>query len=244
MFFRTRRAKLPEAVTLALTSGEVSIRLRQDPRAKRYLLRLPADASGPVLTIPRGGSLETAMDFASRHRGWLEGQLAARPAATPFAPGSEVPVRGRMHLIVATGKLRGLVSLQDTGSGPELHVPGDAQHVGRKVSDWLRRQARTDLTEAVERHCATIGRRATAISLRDTRSRWGSCASNGRLSFSWRLVLAPPEILDYVAAHEVAHLIEMNHSDRFWTLCRSLAPQTPSARLWLREHGASLHTYG
>ncbi|NBN65664.1 M48 family metallopeptidase [Pannonibacter tanglangensis] len=244
MFFRSRRAKLPEAVTLALPSGEVSLRLRQDPRARRYLLRLPADASGPVLTIPRGGSLETALDFANRHRDWLEGQMAARPAVTPFLPGSHVPVRGVMHRIVATGRLRGLVATGTGADGAELLVPGDEIHVPRKVGDWLRRQARADLTAAVERHTATIGRRATAISVRDTRSRWGSCASNGRLSFSWRLILAPPEILDYVAAHEVAHLVEMNHSDRFWAVCRRLAPQTPSARQWLRTEGAALHTYG
>lgn len=244
MLFRSRRVKLPEAVTLALTSGEVSIRLRQDPRARRYLLRLPTNASEPVLTIPRGGSLETALDFVARNRGWLESQLSARPAATPFAADAEIPVRGVPHRIVATGRLRGLVTCVAAPDGPQLHVPGDAAHASRKVADWLRRQARDDLVQAVDRHCATIGRQATAISLRDTRSRWGSCAANGRLSFSWRLILAPPEILDYVAAHEVAHLVEMNHSDRFWAVCRRLAPQTPAAREWLRQHGAGLHTYG
>ena len=244
MLFRARRQKIPEAIILALASGEVSVRLRQDPRARRYLLRLPADSTGPVLIIPRGGSLETALDFATRNRGWLEGQLAARPAATPFAAGADVPVRGKMHRIMASGRLRGVVTAADGPDGPVLLVPGDESHISRKVTDWLRKEARADLAAAVDRHSATIGRRASAISLRDTRSRWGSCAANGRLSFSWRLILAPPEILDYVAAHEVAHLVEMNHSDRFWAVCRRLAPQTPTARLWLREHGASLHTFG
>ncbi|WP_186391452.1 MULTISPECIES: M48 family metallopeptidase [unclassified Pannonibacter] len=245
MFSRLRRPVFPDHIVLPLSGGEIAVRLRPDPRARRYLLRLPHDQSGPVLTIPKGGSLSTAQRFAEKHAGWLEEKLAALPQTTPFTAGSVVPVRGVLHRIEPSGRLRGLVTAElDADGHAVLSVPGAAEHTGRKVADWLKRQARADIEAAVARHTATLGVKAAAISLRDTRSRWGSCASNGRLSFSWRLILAPPEILDYVAAHEVAHLREMNHSDRFWALCRQLAPHTPKARQWLKDEGGKLHLFG
>ncbi len=222
----------------------VKIRLTRNSRAKRYLLRIPADQREPVLTVPDKGSLATALDFAERHRHWLSVKLAERPRATAFADGAVIPLRGSPHRIRTTGRLRGVVRPDSGTDGAELHVPGEAAHLARKLSDWLKREARRDLEAAVARHAGQIERKPSRISIRDTRSRWGSCTASGQLSFSWRLVLAPPEILDYVAAHEVAHLIEMNHGPRFWRLCRQLAPQTEQARIWLKEHGGHLHTFG
>jgi len=245
MFSRSRRKPLPDHIDIATGGSHVRIRLRANPRAQRYLLRLPADRSGPVLTVPKGGNLTRAEHFARQHIDWLVERLQDRPDHVAFAPGDIVPLRGEDHVIVPTGKLRGLVSLGQTGDGfPALLVPGAEDHIPRKVTSWLKTQARTDISERAGLHAATIGKTIAAISIRDTKSRWGSCASNGRLSFSWRLILAPPEILDYVAAHEVAHLREMNHSARFWRLCEELAPQTPSARLWLKENGQHLHGFG
>jgi hypothetical protein len=125
-----------------------------------------------------------------------------------------------------------------------LHVAGDARHVHRRVMDFLKREARKRLEDAVRRHCAKIDVKARDVTLRDTTSRWGSCSATGGLNFSWRLIMAPPHVLDYLAAHEVAHLIHMNHSDEFWALTRKLSNETDSAEAWLKAHGASLHRYG
>ncbi|ADZ68467.1 M48 family metallopeptidase [Polymorphum gilvum] len=245
MLLRARRLTLPDRLVLVIDGCDVAIRLRADPRARRYLLRLPPDRSEPVLTIPKGGSLATAERFAERHAGWLRDQLHARPDTVAFEAGALVPLRGVPHRIAPTGRLRGLIETAEGADDlPHILVPGAQEHLPRKLTDWLKRAARDDIADAVGRHTRTLGVRASAISIRDTRSRWGSCASNGRLSFSWRLILAPTDILDYVAAHEVAHLKEMNHSDRFWRLCHQLAPHTPRARQWLRDHGQRLHSYG
>lgn len=244
MPFRLKKA-LPNHIDIETEADPVRIRLKANPRAQRYLLRLPADRSGPVLTVPRGGDLARAERFARQHINWLVERLQDRPDHVAFLPGEIIPLRGEDHVIVPTGKLRGLVAIGSAEDGaPALLVPGADDHISRKLTSWLKGLARQDLTERTEIHARTIGKKISALSIRDTKSRWGSCASNGRLSFSWRLVLAPPDILDYVAAHEVAHLEEMNHSARFWALCEKLAPQTPQARLWLKENGTHLHGFG
>ena len=249
--FRLHRQQpaLPEAITLEIAGREQRIVLRGNPQARRYILRVPPDGTAPVLTVPKGGSLATAREFALRQRGWLAGRLGERPEAVPFAEGGVIPLRGAAHRIVAAGGLRGLVRAEPAPETEDdevgrLLVPGAAEHIARKLTDWLKREARRDLERAVAQHAAALGRTPTALTLRDTRSRWGSCTADGRLSFSWRLVLAPPSILDYVAAHEVAHLAEMNHGPRFWAHCRRLAPHTEEARDWLKREGGRLHLYG
>ncbi|WP_306027766.1 M48 family metallopeptidase [Stappia sp. MMSF_3263] len=242
--FGMRAAPLPEAITVALADGEQRIELRRNANARRYILRLPATGGDPVLTVPAKGTLATARDFAERQRDWLAAQLDRRPDAVAFVAGGIVPLRGEQHRIVAAGGLRGLVRIGEQAGEAVLHVPGAPEHLARRLTDWLKREARQDLERAVELHAGALGHRHAGITLRDTRSRWGSCTSDGRLSFSWRLVLAPPFILDYVAAHEVAHLAEMNHGPRFWALCRRLAPRTEEARGWLRREGGRLHLYG
>ena len=245
MLLRRGKKTLPDHIEIQTDSQPVRIRLRANPRAQRYLLRLPADSSGPVLTVPKGGDLTRAERFARQHIGWLVERLQDRPDHVALGPGDLVPLRGIDHVILSTGRLRGLVSTGITDlSEPALLVPGADDHIPRKVISWLKQEARRDLEERSRYHAGRIGKKIAAISIRDTKSRWGSCASNGRLSFSWRLILAPPEILDYVAAHEVAHLKEMNHSARFWRLCEQLAPQTPTARVWLKENGLRLHGFG
>lgn len=242
--FGMRAAALPEAITVALADGEQRIELRRNANARRYILRLPATGGDPVLTVPAKGTLATARDFAERQRDWLAAQLDRRPEAVAFTAGGLVPLRGEPHRIVAAGGLRGLVRVGEQAGEALLHVPGAEEHLSRRLTDWLKREAREDLRQAVDLHAGTLGHRYADITLRDTRSRWGSCTADGRLSFSWRLVLAPPFILDYVAAHEVAHLVEMNHGPRFWALCRRLAPRTEEARGWLRQEGGRLHLYG
>lgn len=246
MLFRSRRKALPDHIEIDVSGTALRVRLRPNPRAKRYLLRIPADHSGPVLTVPDGADLARAERFVRQHANWLLERLTKRGDPVVFSAGSLIPVRGVEHVIQASGKLRGLVQQYeepDTGTRVLL-VPGAQDHVPRKVASWLKATAKADLTAAAYHHAEKIGAKINGLTIRDTKSRWGSCASNGKLSFSWRLILAPPEILDYVAAHEVAHLREINHSPRFWALCQKLAPQTPAARTWLKENGLRLHGYG
>ena len=229
---------------LAEIDGEaVRVALNWSARARRYTLKLNPASREPTLTIPIRGSLAVARDFLDRHRGWLKARLAALPNATPLADGATIPLRGELHRIRHVGG-RGLVRVERDAAGAMLLVPGAAEHLPRRLTDFLKRLARADLEAATARHAAALGVRITAIRIGDPGSRWGSCSSSGAISYSWRIVMAPPAVLDYLAAHEVAHRKEMNHSARFWRLVKSLCPQMETAEAWLARHGASLHAVG
>ena len=155
-----------------------------------------------------------------------------------------VPVRGVLHRIAHEPGCRTPVSIETAAPAPMLRVGGDLRHLSRRLADWLAKEARADLQAAVSRHTDTLGLSYRRIVVRDQKSRWGSCSTTGTLSFSWRLVMAPPHVLDYVAAHEVAHLREMNHGRGFWRLVEQLCPGFETSRRWLRTYGARLHRYG
>ena len=154
-----------------------------------------------------------------------------------------VPFQGVDHVIIHDANERAAARL-DTDLFPAIRAGGRAEHLNRRVADWLKREARKRLTERVDFYCEKLGRKRRAIRIRDTRTRWGSCTSEGDMSFCWRLVLAPPEILDYVAAHECAHLIHLDHSPAFWRVVRDLGVDARAAARWLAAHGPSLFTYG
>ena len=220
----------------AIRIGEpaIEVRLRRDPRARRMVLRV---GRGTTLTLPPSVPLAAARAFLSDQEDWLRHQLARRPGPAPVAHGTVLPFGdGALTLRTAAGA-------RLIRQGDELHVPGPACELGPRAAAYLREAARAALVEASWRHAAVLGRRPGRVSLRDPRSRWGSCTSGGDLMYSWRLILAPSAVLDYVAAHEVAHLVEMNHSDRFWAVVRRLSPESDAPRDWLRRHGASLHSF-
>lgn len=223
----------------ALRVGEpaIEVRLRRNPRARRLILRAPRGGQPATLTLPSGVSVAQARAFLGEKEGWLRGRIAAAPPGLAVVAGSLLPFEGRLLEIHASpgGRLR--------LEGDALLVPGRPADLPVRVAVWLREEARRRCAAGVARHAAALGRQAGRISLRDTRSRWGSCTSAGDLMFSWRLVLAPPEVLDYVVAHEVAHLAELNHSPRFWAHVRRLAPDFERPRAWLRAHGAGLHAW-
>ena len=229
---------------IATESGIVAVTLRRHPGARNYTLRLKSATGAPVLTMPMRGSLRQARSFLDRHAGWLVREMDKLPRGKPIVHGVAVPLRGIPHRVDHRPGRRGTVSVEAGEEGPLLAVSGDAAHLRRRVIDFLKREARRDLEPLVQRHAAAIGVTATAIRLRDQTSRWGSCTATGRLSFSWRLVMAPPYVLDYLAAHEVAHLREMNHSRRFWRIVEGLCPNTRQARAWLAAEGARLHAIG
>lgn len=215
--------------------------IRVSPRARRLLLRVDASVRQIELILPRGVAVERGLEFATAQRSWIAARLALLPAAVPFAEGAIVPVLGVPHRVCCETRSRaGPVAV----AGGEIRVTGDAAHLPRRVRDHLRQLAARELAARARGYAARIDKRIARITVRDTKSRWGSCSARGALSFSWRLIMAPDHVIDYVCAHEVAHLIEMNHGPRFWRLLHTLIPDTATPRAWLKRHRARLFSYG
>jgi predicted metal-dependent hydrolase len=217
------------------------IRVRVSVRARRIAVRIDESADAIELVVPKGVSLKTGLRFLEQQRGWLSSRLAEQPPRIPFADGAEIPVLGVPHRVRHLGpNWRGGTAIDDGA----ILVGGEAPHVARRVRDLLVALARRELGVRSRRLAATIEQRVTRVSVRDTKTRWGSCAASGALAFSWRLVLAPEPVLDYVVAHEVAHLVHLNHGIRFWRLVERLAPGSARHRDWLHRNRARLLRYG
>lgn len=239
----------PAIFDLQSVDETIRVNLRRVSGAKRFTLRVRSATRDVVLTMPYRASLSSAREFAQRHAAWIGARVRRLPRPVRFEPGAIIPVGGEPHLIEHRPSARGGVWIEpltaaEPGVTARLCVSGHAEHVSRRVMDFLRREAQRRLRDAVLHHAATINVAVTRITVRDTTSRWGSCSATGALSFSWRLILAPHEVLDYLAAHEVAHRVHLDHSPRFWALTRSLSPATDRAEAWLKAHGAELHRYG
>lgn len=214
---------------------EVEITLRRSARARRFSLRVSSLDGKVTLSMPARAREAEALAFARGQEGWLRAALARVPAGALVTIGAEMPFEGRL-LRLQPGQGRAI-----RVEGDSLFVPGDPAQAGARVAAWARARARDRLVTASDHYAGLLGRKVAQVALRDTRSRWGSCTAGGRLMYSWRLILAPPPVLDYVAAHEVAHLAEMNHSPAFWAVVGRLHPGWQVQRAWLRTHGSALH---
>ena len=213
----------------------VAVHLKRSARARRLSLRVGRSDGRVTLSLPPRMPLSEARAFVAQQAEWIARHVAAAPPARVVSVGGTLPLRGReVPLVAGTGRSARL-------AGDGIAVADDAR-AGLRVKALLQTLARSHLAEAVDRYSAALGRQPTKLTLRDTRSRWGSCSSRGELMFSWRLVMAPPEVLDYVAAHEVAHLAHMDHSARFWAQVEALLPDYAPRRAWLRREGAALHS--
>jgi predicted metal-dependent hydrolase len=240
-----RRPTEPKAIQVVHDKNIYLVRVRRHRQARRYTLRIQAATREVVLTMPPRGFLREAKDFAQKHGAWIASRLHRLPKAEPFAHGAVVPLRGQPHRIVHRKGERGTVWTEVAEDGERrLCVAGDVPHIDRRVGDFLRREARSDLEAASRGFADGLGVIVKQVSIRDPSSRWGSCSTTGVLSYSWRLILAPPFVLDYLAAHEVAHLVEMNHSPRFWRVVDRLCPNVRRAKAWLDMYGTELHRYG
>jgi predicted metal-dependent hydrolase len=233
----------PKTGEIVIDGRRLPVTFRRHANARRIVLRLDRDRDGIVLTLPPGASAQTALEFAARQAGWIWTRLERAPGSIPFLPGETIPVRGISHTIVHEAVARGLVRAEQ-GDAPRLIVPGGIDHVPRRVADWLKAEARRDLLARSRHHAEAMDARFTKVSVRDTVSRWGSCSTDGNLSYSWRLILTPPFVLDYVCAHEVAHLKHMNHGPRFWGLVEQHVSRMDEARTWLKRQSARLQRYG
>jgi predicted metal-dependent hydrolase len=239
-----RRTSEPSAITVEYDGEIYLIGVRRHRQARRYTLRIQALSREIVLTMPPRGSVKQARQFAEKHGAWIAARLKRLPEAAPFAHGAILPLRGREHRIEHRRGARGTVWVEAHAGEYLLCVAGEEPHLPRRVRDYLKREAKRDLEVASHMAAQALGVAIGQVSVRDQSSRWGSCSSTGVLSYSWRLILAPPFVLDYLAAHEVAHLIEMNHSRRFWRLVERICPHMGRAKAWLDAHGADLHRYG
>ena len=225
---------------LALDLG-VPLQIRVSPRARRVGLRIDAAARRVVLVLPSNVAPELGLKFLRDKRGWIVSRFDALPRPVPFVEGAVVPILGVPHRIrSAPDPAAPPVTIADG----EIRVRGEPAQVARRVRDHLAQFAGFELARRARPLAVGLGCKITRVSVRDTKSRWGSCSSSGVLSFSWRLIFAPEEVVDYVVAHEVAHLVEMNHGSCFWRIVDSLAPGNARQRRWLDRHRAELLAYG
>lgn len=241
--FKSRRqqkpAPAPAPVAITVAGRNVTVALKHHATARRMVLRMARDGQGFTLTMPKRQGRAAALAFIDASRLWMENTIARSGAAPADQEISTVMLRGVPHAVQPTGKTRGLVSRDAALS--ILHVPGEGPHRKRKLVEWMKREAEQDLREASTRYATAMQANFTKLTVRDQKSRWGSCSVDGGLSYSWRLVMAPGFVLDYVAAHEVAHLLEMNHGPRFWRLVLTHCKGTKQAKTWLKVHGHTLH---
>ena len=238
MPFRSRRA-VPDHLAVEVDGVRLEALLRLNPRARRITLRVDHVHRRAIVTAPAPRHVARAERLLRDHAGWLRQRLDALPDAMPFADGGTVPLRGRPHVIRVDGDLARATILDDA-----IMAPSDPARLCAAMEEALRAEARADLAEASARHAKTIDVTFNRIRIGDPARRWGSCSTSGTLSFSWRLVLAPPAVLDYVAAHEVAHLREMNHGPRFWAHVAALCPDWKTHSAWLKANGQRLHAVG
>ena len=232
-------AKPLEPARLALGPVEIDISFRRHAQARRLILRLGNEANSAVVTVPKGVTRAQALDFVRRSSGWLQSRLDRPDKRSALKPGHTVPLRGENHEIRHHPVRRGVVAADPVAK--IIQVPGDLPHVGRRLADWLKTVAREQLVASSERYAAAMDVSFRRISIRDQKSRWGSCTADGNLSYSWRLILTPPDVLDYVVAHEVAHLKHMNHGPQYWRLVLKHCPHANSAKKWLKAHGQDVH---
>jgi predicted metal-dependent hydrolase len=240
-----RRSSEPTSIDIAFEEAVYQVKLQRHRQARRYTLRVQSATRDVVLTMPPRGSLKDARAFAQKHGAWIASRLNRLPQPAPFRHGTIIPLRGEAHRIEHRPNERGTVWIELGDDGCRaLCVAGEAPHVARRVRDYLKREAKRDLEAASRRAAEALGVKAKRVSIRDQSSRWGSCSTTGVLSYSWRLILAPTYVLDYLAAHEVAHMVEMNHSRAFWRVVARIYPNAARAKAWLEAHGAELHRYG
>jgi hypothetical protein len=220
------------------------VRLTVRPRARRVSLRIDTLRGEALAIAPSQSRLPTALAFARERSQWIIERLKARPPASPYAPGGSVPLRGVETPLSSAGGA-GAARLRPGEGGPEIVSGGEGEAFSRRVERLLRREALADLTARTEAHAQALGLPMPRVAVADPKSRWGSCTpARGTIRYSWRLVLAPPQILDYVAAHEVAHLVHADHSPRFWAVVQRLYGDHRPARAWLRANAAALHAVG
>ncbi|AQR60699.1 hypothetical protein BZG35_02810 [Brevundimonas sp. LM2] len=224
--------------------GGVQLRLSVNARARRISLRIDSRAGEAVAVAPTERRLADAVAFARSKADWIAERLSARPSGAALVPGAVIPLRGGTARLEATGGA-GSARLVEGADGPRIVSGGEGEAFARRVVNLLKRLAREALTERTEVHLRALGQAPVTLSINDPTSRWGSCTPATRgIRYSWRVVMAPPAVLDYLAAHEVAHLVHADHSPAYWAVVHRLVGDHRPFRAWLKTHGAGLHAVG
>jgi predicted metal-dependent hydrolase len=229
-----------------------AVTLKVNRRARRVSLRLDRTRREIVATAPSPRRLPEAAAFARERAGWIAERMAELPDATPIHPGMTLQVFGEpVRLEAGTGRAKWLPAADGEPARITAMVSSDFGDEGyaRAVILMLKKRAMAVLSERTEVYAAMLGVPAPKITVADAKGRWGSCRPGVRggaasIRYSWRLALAPFEVADYVAAHECAHLLELNHGPRFWAHVRALVGDPKAHRAWLRAEGAKLHAFG
>ena len=231
--------------TLRIRGKSVSVKVRLNPRARRLIVKVHPSTGEVAVIAPSQRSVPRALDFARQEGEWIADHLSRVPERIHLLPGETILFKGTRHVIRLSSDERGGVWLDPDSDRPTIRVSGQREHAPRRVEDWLKKQARTHIIRRVNALTNELGVTASRITVRDAASRWGSCSTSGTISLSWRLIMAPNYVLNYVCAHEVAHLKEMNHGTRFWRHVEKLTGQDEAnaAQDWLRVNGAELHRY-
>ena len=231
--------KVAQRELLRIEGRAIEVNVRLNPRARRLIVKVHPSTGEISVVAPSQRALDRAMDFARGQSDWIAAQLSRVPAIVPLEVGAIVPLRGQDHIVRSGEGGRGAVWLEDGA----IRVAGQPAHHSRRLLDFLKREAKKELEVCAFHYAGRLGLKPTRVTVRDTASRWGSCSISRSLSFSWRLILAPCFVLDYVVAHEVAHMREMNHGPKFWRLVDELVGDPRRPQKWLHDHGAGLHRY-
>ncbi len=219
------------------------LEVHKSRRAKRLALRVDSSRCVIRLVIPPHTSMRRAEEFAYLNRDWIAEKVSNFPKIIPFEDNETIPIFGQDKTINITYD----ASIKTTRIRVEddrIHVHTNQDDITSRLSRHLKRLVKDEISILARNKAARIDKKIDAISVRDTKSRWGSCSSTGTLSFSWRLIFAPYIALDYVVAHEVAHLVHMDHSKNFWSLCCDLSDEYVKGKKWMNTHGHTLHGYG
>jgi predicted metal-dependent hydrolase len=223
---------------------DLTARLSVNPRARRLSIRIDARAGEAVLIAPSERKLADVVAFARTKTSWMRERLAERPQGTPIAPGAVIDLFGKPTRLVAVGGA-GAARLTEDADGPVIASGGEGEAYARRVENLFKRVARETLQTRTDVHLRTLGQRPVKVSIADPKSRWGSCSPHNRsIRYSWRVVMAPPPVIDYLAAHEVAHLVHADHSPAYWSVVQRLIGDHRPHRKWLRENGPALHAVG
>ncbi|KKJ76060.1 hypothetical protein WH95_14970 [Kiloniella litopenaei] len=230
---------------LDIQGQKLEVIVQPHPTSKKLSLRLVAGKAAIKVVSPPNYPIADILDFVERQRNWITDRLDKQSPSVSYEDGSNIPILGREHKIVRiepgtkTYSQKGAVWLEAN----QLYIKSHAEHLPRRVRDFLKKQVRFEINLRAQEKAARINKKITAIRIKDTTSRWGSCSTKGNLNFSWRLIFSPEEVLDYVVAHEVAHLEHMNHSAEFWALVDQLTSTRKASQQWLKRNGNQLLSY-
>ena len=218
----------------------IPVRIRKNTRARKMILRIDNNINGAVVTLPSWTSEREALLMVQEKSDWVLTKLDNMPTKISFESGVQIPFLGEYHIVYHDPNQKEVVKKGEN----EIRLGGREEHLSRRLGDWLRKEAKIIIQPKAIEMAKKLNGKIGRISIRDTKSRWGSCAASGNLSFCWRLILTPEWVLNYVIAHEVSHLRHMNHGSEFWQTVADFNVRVDAARVWLSKNAEQLHRYG